>query len=112
MSDGLLTDDQLTKAMREWRKLTERAGALQELIVKTTLAHGRSHKCGNVQAHYSKGRKSYDYAAVGRKAPASIIAKHTAPTTDWRAVCETALFHKDVIPFSEGEPRVSLRIKE
>lgn len=112
MSDGLLTDDQLTKAMREWRKLTERAGALQELIVKTTLANGRSHRAGNVQANYSQGRKSYDYAVAGRKAHTSIIKSHTAPVTDWRAVCEAAQFPKTVIPFSESEPRVSLRIKE
>lgn len=115
MSDpqvGLLTDDQLTKAMREWRKLMQRAGALQELIVKTTLAHGRSYKAGKVQANYTKGRKSYNYAVAGRKADASIIEAHTVPQTDWRAVCETAQFPKEAIPYTEGEPRVSLRVKE
>lgn len=109
---GILNDEQLQLAMAEWRNLMERAGVLQELIVKSTLALGQTQRGDGVQAVYNSGRKTYDYSRAGRKAHHDIIERHTTPETNWRLVCEEAGFTKAMIPFSESAPSVSLRVKE
>jgi len=107
-----LSGDELADSMKEWYALQLRVDELRKLIVKSTLMDGRTQKAGMVTAAYSEGSKSYNYRQAGLDASPEIIAKHTVPETNWRYVCESAGITKDKIPYDQGEPKVSLRVKK
>jgi hypothetical protein len=106
---------ELAKMMLQWEKLQNRADELKAAIVDSVLQLEETVTAGNVKATYYRGRKSYDYSAVGQDAPQALKDKYTeapAPKTDWRKlVVEGMGIDASQIPFTQSDPSVSLRIQ-
>lgn len=111
MTKSEYSPEQISALLLHIRDLQEQLGEAQSIVVNHVLATRRSVKAPGVQCLYLKPRRSFDYESVGRKADATLIKKHTTTTVDWRKVALTN-HTQDDIPFTESEPRASIRFKE
>ena len=101
----------LAADMLKWERLRRELDELEWAIKDTVLQLGKTQTVGNVRATFSKGRKSYYYQAAAEGHPMvsdTTLSLFTKPIIDWRGVCNHVGI--DDIPFSEGEPSVSLKI--
>lgn len=85
---------ELVHLEEELKKIAERDGSFSFGLVKVTK---------------NKGRKSYNYEAVGIKADLEIIEKNTKESTDWKKVCTEAGIEAPVL--KTGDPTVTIKIK-
>ena len=102
----------MAKYMLEWEEAQSKADALKLVIQDVVLVLKETQQAGNVRAVYNKGRKSYNYEDVGSDASPDIVEKHTKTTTriDWRKVVEEMGVSKEIVPFSQSNPTVTLKI--
>ena len=115
-TDGLT----LAERMQAWeaaQRIADEAQAEADLIAEgikaEVLALGKTQVVGNVRATWKAGRKTYDYQAAAQQlASIEIIEAHTVPQTDWRKVCETAQIKPDIIPFTQSEPSVTVKLED
>lgn len=105
---------ELAKMLLQWEAIQKRAGELEAAIVDSVLQLEETVRAGNVTATYRKGRKSYDYLSFRHLFSQELIEQYTttpAPKTNWRKlVLEGMEVPQDEIPFTEGEPSVSLKM--
>ncbi len=108
-----MNTNELAKIMLEWDEVQSRADVLKLAIRDAVLSLGETQQAGNVRATYNSGRKSYNYEDVGSDAPQEVVDKHTKTTTriDWRKVVEEMKVPKDIIPFTQASPSVTLKVK-
>lgn len=99
----------LAKLILEYEAKARELAAIRTKITESVLESQSSQKVGNVKVGYSKGRTTYDYETPGMTAAPAIIAKHTEPVTNWKAVCEDAGLEAPVL--KTGEPSVSITIE-
>ena len=101
----------LAQDMLTWEKKRRELDNLEQAIKDTVLQLGQTQTVGNVRATYSKGRRSYDYRAAisdhGYRSP-SQLSPWRKVTYDYRQACNE-LGIED-IPFTQGEPSVSLKL--
>jgi hypothetical protein len=103
--------------MLDWEDAQRKADEMAAAIRDTVLELGETVVTGNVRATYRQGRKRYDYkgAADGHpmvSEPTVELFTKTKVTVDWRGICDHVGIEKDEIPFSQGDPSVSLKIEE
>jgi len=97
----------LAQKMLEWETITRQADQLAGEIQAAVLELGKTQTVGNVRATYSNGRKTYDYESARQVAPIEVIAAHTTPKVDWKAVCDEL----DIdAPYTQGEPSVTVKL--
>ena len=103
---------ELSKKILEWREKKIELNALEKEICDEISLLKETIKISDVEAKFSKGRKTYDYESAGQFAPNKIIKNHTTTveSTDWKSVCIEAGI-KD-IPFTEGQQKASISIKD
>ncbi len=107
-----MNTSELALKMLEWERQRHALDLLEVEITTAVMALQKSQRVGNVQATFNAGRRTYDYHVVGQAAPAEVIARHTAPVTDWRAVCEEQGLEKEQIPCVKAPPSVSIKLAE
>ena len=101
----------LAALMLEWEQAKRQADALETRIKREVLNLGKSQTVGNVRATYSKGRRTFDYQeGAGESVDPYVIEMHTKPRIDWRGVCNYIGRDKDEIPFTQGQPSVSVKL--
>ena len=100
---------ELAKLMLEWEALADRLAAVEQQIVEAVLVIGETVTVGNVAARYRKGAVKKDYEAVGKAAPAEIIARHTKIETSvsWAKVCADAGLEAPVVDYGQDSVRVT-----
>lgn len=105
---------ELAAKMLEYSDAQVAANSLRAEIEAAVLELEKTLTVGNVKATYRKGRKTYDYkeAADGHvMVHDSTIALFTStpePRIDWRKICKHVGI--DDVPFTQGEPSVSLAL--
>jgi len=104
-----MNDSELAQAMLDWKAAQQAADEIAEAIKAEIADREKGITVGDVRATYSAGRKRYDYQAACLEAPTSVVSKHTQKVVNWRAVAEE--LQVEDIPFEQGDPSVSLRIK-
>jgi len=103
----------LAKWMLEWERKKRELDELEEAIRDTVLQLEETVEVGNIKAQYRKGRKSYDYEAVGADAPPSLVKAYTKVTEKvyWRdLVLDGMQIAQDTVPFTVSDPSVSLKL--
>lgn len=103
---------QLAALMLEYEQVQRKADAMKAEIEAAVLEIGKTQTVGNVRASYSGGRKSYNYEAAARDVPPALIEANTKTrvSIDWRQVCVDAEIPKDLIPFTQSAPSVSVKL--
>jgi hypothetical protein len=112
--------------MLDWGRQKRALDELGEKIQVAVLALGKTQTVGTVRATFSKGRKRYDHEAAwdafaepiyeADNDPEAEIEidgwkqKHERTDYDYRALCKEAGIED--IPFTQGEPSVSLKLTE
>ena len=109
MKDPINPSD-LARVLLRWEKIYIALQAQEVLIEQAILDLEKTVTVGNVRASYSGGRKTYGYETAGINAPQVIIDNHskTVIKTDWKAVCEEALYLD--VPFIKSDPSVTLKL--
>jgi len=109
-----MNPSELAEKMLTWEQAKRDLDALEVEIKAAVLDVAKTQTVGNVKATYNSGRKSYDYQEVGEDAPPDIIEECTTTTTkvDWRKVVVAWDFDKDLIPFKQSDPSVTLKLTE
>ena len=101
----------LAKMMLDWELLRLKLDKLEAQIKYGVLELGKTQTVGNVRATYSRGRRTYDYRAAidaaGYDSP-SQLAPWRKVTYDYRQACKELKI--DDIPFTQGEPSVSVKL--
>lgn len=114
-----MNSSELAASMLKWEKDRRELDILEADIKAAVLRLGGTQTVGSVRASYSRGRKSYDYVAVYNDVISTGSAddvvklqalriEHSATKTNWRAVCKSAGI--DDVPFTQGDPSVSLKL--
>lgn len=105
----------LAERMLLWGQLKIQLLNLEEEIKVTVLDLKATQVAGKVKASYSEGRGSYDWEEIAQETGADemVVAKHTAPTTNWKKVCDEIGVPEQIMRshFSLGRPSVSLKIE-
>jgi hypothetical protein len=99
--------------MLEYEDLDRRMKEIKERITAGVLEREQTQQVGNVKATYRKGRKSYDYQAVCEDAPDDVVEQYTKvrKSVSWSKVALEGLgIPRKEIPFSVGEPSVSIKV--
>jgi hypothetical protein len=94
--------------MLTWEHAQREADELAAAIRDTVLELGETVVTGNVRATYRQGRKRYDYKGAADGHP--MVSEPTVELL--RGICDHVGIEKDEIPFSQGDPSVSLKIEE
>lgn len=104
---------ELTAKMLEWEQKSKELSELETVIKREVMRLEESFQAGNVYARFMGGRRTFDYASVGKTAPQDVIEKNTKTvvTTDWSKVCKDANI-TDIPVVGISNPSVSLSIKE
>jgi len=101
---------ELAAKLLQWEALKRQLDEL-ELSIEADVIHiGKSQTVGNVRAAYSAGRKTYDYqgAAIAHDLISDdVVAPFAKTVVDWKAVCEQ---HSVVVPFTQGDPSVTIKL--
>lgn len=103
----------LAQMMLDYEDLHKRLMELEQAISDSVLQIEATQQVGNVKATYRKGRKSYDYKAACKDAPDDVIEQYTKikKSTSWSKVATEGLgIPRKEIPFSVGEPSVSIKV--
>jgi hypothetical protein len=90
---------------------------LEEAIKGEVSARGESLTLSGVKASYRKGRRTFDYEAGARGALPSdqledLMEKNRKDVFDWRRICADGEVPEEGIPFTEGQPSVSVELVE
>jgi hypothetical protein len=101
----------LAARMLEWEETQRKADALRSEIEAVVLEMGKTQTVGNVRASYSAGRKSYDYEQGWRLhgyGTGIDIEQFRQVKYDYSAACKAAGI--DVVPYTQSEPSVSVKL--
>jgi hypothetical protein len=110
----MMDKSKLAELMLEYEKMKKRLDEYKQAISDAVLQMQESVTAGNVTAKYYNGRKSYDYKAVTGMAPDELVQEYTKTTVrvDHRKLALDGLgIAKEDIPYTQGDPRVSLKVK-
>lgn len=101
---------ELALAMLEYEKIRRQLDALEEKIKAAVLEREATQTVGNVRATFSAGRKSHDYegAVSALNLEDGLLDRFLKTSIDYRAACNW--FGIDDLPFTQGEPSVSLKL--
>lgn len=101
---------ELALAMLEYERIRKDLDALEEKIKDAVLRLESTQTVGNVRATFSAGRKSYDYegAVSSLDLEDGVLDQFLKTSVDYRAACK-GLGVEDV-PFTQGEPSVSVKL--
>jgi hypothetical protein len=111
---------ELAEMMLRWEDLQAEIAQLEDNIKAAVLRAGASQQVGRVKARFSKGRKSYQYEDLARKAlaareedPEAVISAFTEVKTrvDWRAMVADLGYKQDEIPYTQSDPRVTIKLE-
>ena len=107
-----MNKSELATKMIEWETKKKEIDLLEDEIEHAVMALEESFSVGDINAGFRAGSRKFDYEIVGKKAPETIIMLNTkqTTTTDWKKVCSDADIKE--IPFTTGNPSVTLKIKE
>ena len=110
--------------LRVWKALYLALKAVEEEIQAEVLAIRQSIEADGVRATYGKGRSKIDWEAICDEAKLRIdpktfrdvVARHTTPRVNWRAVAKELGFAEDEVLVQQytapGKPYVSIKLKE
>jgi hypothetical protein len=104
---------ELTKKMLEWEEKKKELNILEKEIQEEVFLMRETFRAGNIIAKFSKGKKTYDYEAVGQDAPEKLIEENTevVEKINWKAICDAMGINKKIIPFKDGTSSVKLSIE-
>ena len=107
---------ELAELMLSWSDAQTEANTLRAKIEAAVLEIGKTQTVGNVKAQFRSGRKSYNYETAAANHPmvsnatVALFTTRPAPRIDWLGICKHAGI--DDIPFTVGEPSVSVSLTE
>ena len=115
-----MNSSELAHLMLYWESQKKGLAKTEERIKEAVLELGETVDTGNVRASHYAGRKKYDYetAACPNGLPVLdddlwALFTTTVPETknvDWRGLCrQLSVKH---IPFTQGEPSVTIKLTE
>jgi len=103
---------ELARLMLYWESQKRGLAKTEGRIKEAVLELGRTVDTGCVRASYSAGRKKYDYETAAKGvAPSTIRAfRVVREAVDWSGLCRDQEITD--IPFTQGEPSVTVKLME
>jgi protease II len=119
---SFIDESALALKMLEYEQKAKELNKLEKVIKLLVETLGKTVVAGRVRATYSQGRKKYDYETGAREHAwfndevVSTFTKVHPDTVDWRSVYNHLVDEhgdkQDGIPFTQGDPSVSIKIKK
>ena len=105
---------ELAKLFIAYEEAQQKANAFRQMIETEVLALEKTQVVGNVRATYYSGKKTYDYGEAwfthGRNTGVD-IEDFQKVTYDYKKACEAARIDKDLIPFTQSLPSVTVKLE-
>ena len=107
-----MNKSELATKMIEWESKKKEIDQLEAEIKRTVMLLEESFSVGDISEGFRAGNRKFDYESVGKNVSQDIIDNNTEEKIEihWIGVCKEAGISD--IPFTTGNPSVSLKIKK
>jgi len=107
-----MNKSELATKMIEWESKKKEVDQLEAEIKQAVMLLEESFNVGDISAGFRAGNRKFDYESAGSQATPEIIKSNTVQTTstNWKKVCSDANIEN--IPFTTGNPSITLKIKK